>query len=292
MGSQNQSMEVKNIKTTYCLTFDIDDLAARDIESKSVTMNGVLWKVRLCKRTTDDEDTVDIYLICIPNVENINMKWNCEAQVTFKLLAFDSDDEETETLPKTEFNNNCLMHGIRGFKNWDELIKPENHFVREKINRATLEIELQTGPLNFLTPEGMDITSTKVLFFMDNISENHVQNSPEVIVRGIRWAVSAEKTCEYLTVCLHAREDDLDRNWYWRVNYSVRIVSFDDEVNKRPNIHRSEPTNYRWGASVFGFSEFMKWTDFIHPCYNYIEQKTAVLELDLSVDAPRPLWDT
>lgn len=282
------------LETIFRFKVNIDNVSdLGEIESSEIILSKVPWRVKLCKRSTsennNDANVLDIFLVGAPPPDICTeTKWSCEVKAFFKLLAFDSPAKEiVKYFSKKEFNNKCLSHGITEFVSWDELLDEKNQYVHE--NEATFEIEILTNPLNCVKPRTMEQTSTKVRVIVENISKLGNTYSPELIIRGIRWKIQTKKEDEHFAVYLWATEDDMDMNWCWEVEYSFKLLSFNSKVE--PIDCKSTSDVFRWGTPSWGYGKLIKWPELMDPKRRFVRNDTSLLEVKFAVKPPKPLWE-
>lgn len=278
------------LETVFRFKFDIEHLNTREIESPEFSLSKVNWKIKLRKRSTsennNDANVLDVFLVCAA-LSDVCSTWSCEVQANFKLLSLNSSENDIEkSLSKKEFNNRCLSHGIHKFIEWSELVDPKNSFVDE--NEAIFEIEILTNPLNCVKSMKMEQTSTKLRLIVENVSKLGNTYSPEVMVRGIRWKIQTKKEDEHFAVYLWAVEDDMDISWTWEVEYSFKLLSFNNKVE--PIDCKSTSDLFRWGTPSWGYGKLIKWSEFVDPKRRFVRNDTAILQVQFTVMPPKPLW--
>lgn len=285
------SSNVDCLETNFRFKFDIEKLESKEIESPEFSLSKLNWKIKLCKRSTSESNTIDtnvldIFIVCVA-LSDICAAWSCDVRANFKLVSSSASEQEIEkSFTRKEFNNKCLSHGINGFISWAELIDPKNGYVNE--NEAIFDIDILTNPLNCIKSMEMEQTSTKFRLIVENVSKLGNTYSPEVIVRGVRWKIQTKKEDEHFAVYLWAVEDDMDMNWCWQVEYSFKLLSFNSKIE--PIDCKSTSDVFRWGTPSWGYGKLIKWLDFVDAKKRFVRNDTAILQVKFTVKPPMPLW--
>lgn len=280
------------LETIFRFKFNIESLDAGEFFSPEIKLSKLSWKVKLCKRikcvNNCDESFIDIFLVCEPSPDISISKWSCKVCAVVKLLPFESADKAIiKRMPKKEFSNKCLLHGIYEFCSWNDFVDAKNRYINE--GEATFEVEILTNPLNCIKTMAMEQTSTKLRVIVENVSKLGNSYSPEVIVRGIRWKIQTRKEDDHFAVYLWAVEDDMDMNWCWEVEYSFKLLSFNSKIE--PVDCKTTSDVFRWGTPSWGYGKLIKFTEFMDPRKRYVRNDTAILEVKFAVKAPKPLWE-
>lgn len=256
------------------------------VESSSVLLREVSWKIKLCKRKNeekeadkeeeDSKEILDVFLVSA--FGNGTEKWSCEAQASFTLL---QKDEKTiqKKLTARKFSNSNLSFGIENFISWDKFI--EDHV---EDNKAAFEIELTTNPLKRTTPMKMQQVHTRMHISLQNVSTMKETYSPEMIMQGVRWRVHILNQESFLAVFLKANDDDIDLNWVYDIEYKFKILNYtgqDREVGRKDE--------YSWTSSSSGFPRIMPWTEFIDKRKGIVVDDKANILVEFKVNEPRPM---
>lgn len=293
--SEEEEMAVSKIncfKTIVQFEFDVDKLNCVELESPEIVLSEVHWKIKLAKRTADPESVnkfvLDVMLLAVRTIADENTAaWSCEARAVFKLMSSDAENEIVKTISKRGYNNECSMHQIKDFICWNEMTDPENRYVIG--NKATLQAEISTNPLKREKSTELEVTSTDFRVVIENVNKLGINFSPKVTVRGIRWELLTAKENEHLCVFLSAINDDMDSNWVWAVHCSFKLLTFNpavDSVTEQISSRR-----FQWGSCSRGYPQFMKWSEFVDPKNFYVRKDTAIIEVRLTVESPKPLWE-
>lgn len=101
-----------------------------------------------------------------------------------------------------------------------------------------------------------------------------------------RWTVIAERKDYYLGVHLLADRNDLDMSWTWNGTVTFKLLSSLEEKS----ISATHVFTFDWRNSSCGFSEFIEWDKFIDSDNKYIQNDAAMLQVEIYVHPPKPLW--
>lgn len=253
------------------------------VESSNVVLRDVSWKVKLCKRPTKDIDTtkatnvVDIFLISA--LDDGSGKWSCEAQAVFTLLQKEGQNDKTirNVLQKQQFGDANLSFGIENFVDWDKFLA---EYVND--NKAFLDVEISTNPLQRIVPSKMVQLYTRLHMFVENVSKLDEIFSSEVIVQGIKWKIHIEKIADNLAVYLLA-SDITDMSWSYSGDIKIELLSYDG----RPLAQRLGH-DFSWATPEAGFDKFLSWSEFIDSKNKYVVNDKANFIVEFKVDEPKP----
>lgn len=261
-----------------------DDVHAIMTESPAFQFCDINWKIRLVKKPIGDiteRDVIAIYLVS--NIDNDNVKWSCEAKAVFKLLQLKSSDKNSaivKCLPKQRFRNECCVHGIDNFIEWDQFI--EHYVVGAK---AIFQIEIYANPSLSISPIDIQEIGSVFRFMITNVSSFETSRSEDVLLQEIRWHVRVLKQNGYLAVFLSAQEVDLDLNWCYEVKATFKLLSFEHDPVKN-----SFCQIYRWGVISWGIN-LIKWDDFVDRDQHFVVNDSAFIFCEVRVEPAKPIWD-
>lgn len=131
---------------------------------------------------------------------------------------------------------------------------------------------------------------------MKNVTELTQVYSPEVVLQGVRWKIKTEKASsgssyndwkKYLSVSSIANELDLYEDWSWNTTFALKVLSFKENTRTEWN---NFTQNFHWARLNWSLSNVMSWSALIDPDYNYVGNNSTVFLIELTVDAPKPMW--
>lgn len=273
----------------FRFTVDIKKLASKSVTSSEIRLSGVNWKVKVEKKSIKKfkKKVLGIYLMS--EFDDKSKGWSCGAQAAFKLLPKDDDKMEqsiVKYLPRQKFTNDERSHGFNEFIQWNAFLED---FVDKNKNKAIFEIEISTEPS--IRTIGLDVDQKYGKFRVNvkNIDKLGRCDSPKTVVRGIKWWLCTKKDDDKLSLYLYADGNDLNINCFCEVEATFQLLSFDKKVAPvKKSLTQEFPfygSNWNWG-----YKEFLKWSDFISADNSYVRNNTAIVDVEIKVNEPKPQW--
>lgn len=266
--------------TNFPFTLNVTNFRA--VITYKFELSNLLWTVHFAKAA----GTLQISLSS--SLNNGTSVWYCDAHAVFKLFHKNGEARRTieRSLDNCRFSHSDLSRNVT-FIEWTELLK---EYVNDQ-NEAKFEIELLTKPLKCIEPIRIKQTSTAFQFVMEKVSKLTSINSSEIVVRDIKWRIFVKKESvpsrqeeDNFDLYLIADENDLDKNWYWKVTASLKLLSFKKNIDP---IHCQFTEHYQWGASYFGCKNVLPFSVLIN---NYTLDDVAIFLIEFKVEPPEPLW--
>lgn len=269
--------------------------AGKCSESGEIKLQGVAWKIELCKRTTEKEkenendkekiDVVDIFLVS--SFTDETSKWSCEAKANFVLKSVRPEHKEiAKQLETKKFTIANPREGHKWFVNWDDL---KNNYSEGDV--ATFEITLEIEPPTRIAQ--LEQTSTTFYFKVPDVHRYTSPNgtsSNDVDLRGVNWHYKAMKAKnaagkDTFAIYLYANQDDMDLYYQWQANTTITLISSKKEKNHSLKFGNS----YHWRNLVYGLTAFIEWDNFINKDNGYVISGGAIFKIDLAVQEPKLL---
>lgn len=254
-----------------------------DYLTPKMILADLFWRVKMCKETTfGGEDVVNVFLECSPG--SSTLKWACEAKATISLCPITPNQEPyRKTLAKTTFTENSPSVGCVAFAKWTE-------FKRYELNGIIcVDVHLSANPAKEHITSEIEQTATKFRFTVENMSKLSRKSSPEVTVQGTNWYVVLKKDDGSLSVFLYIKRNIFNENWFWKVKWSLKLLSFCAGA-ETPPICKQFSHIYGYKTESWGFMKFIAWNDLMNPAKKYVQDDKAMFDIDLEVDSPTPLW--
>lgn len=267
--------------TIFPFTLDVKNQSG--MVTHNFQLSNLLWTVYFAKA----EDFLQIWLSSSPN--DTTPVWYCDAWAVFKL--FHKNGEVGRTVVKSlnnyRFSHLKLSSENIAFIEWNELL---NEYVDNQ-NQAKFEINLSTNPFKCIEPLKIHQTSTIFQFVLEKVSQLTSVDSSPVVLRDIKWWIHAQRISDrreedYFALYLIADEEDLDKNWFWEVTASLKLLSANKNIDP---VHYRFTENYQWGASRFGCKNLLPFSTLIKPGH-YAVNDMVIFFIEFSVQTPQPLW--
>jgi len=279
--SYGNSVNVNCIGSVIRFTSNISNIGSRCIESPEITLNNLLWNVKICY----ENSAAWAYLESSSNDKASN--WTCDARATIKVLPRNNNHERifVKQLPSYRYSESKTNQRIQ-LMSWTDFT---NHYVTE--NEVNFEIGISTIPVRSKSPPSMNQISTTFLIPLDDVNNLTEINSSVVIVQGVKWRVQVRKSNQNLSLYLIADdENDFGLGTFYSVEAYFKLLTFN--INTKP-IVKNFTHNYSWGNLVNGIDEFLSWSTFTESNSNFITQNKARIVVQLNVGEPQStLWDT
>ncbi|KAL3105479.1 hypothetical protein niasHT_030347 [Heterodera trifolii] len=252
--------------------------------SEKVYINGLPWiilaQIRMKWGSTDNENCLGIYLLCIAPKEDSN--WRCRVHsATFRIVSQKKGaHNSTGTLYDNMFNNKKKL----------ELMDPSNGFYNREEDKVTLDIDITVKQEN-INKFVLNESKSKGTLFMEieKMSEFareiilSERKSETVHIKGLSWKILAQinqwtegtdnaKCLGIFLFCAAPNEE----NWSCECSAIIRIVSqMNDVLDYRVEFNDKLLNNERngWGTNFFLFAQLM---DPSKGFYNKNEDKVTV----------------
>lgn len=176
---------------------------------------------------------------------------------------------------------------------WDELLKPENGFIDN--NSIKLEVTIVSHTTfqmvkNFVqsmsAASSVGISVPRFRIEIPNIRKLDVVKSPEVTIRGVRWAVFVRKQIVdaklLLNVYLHCiQSGEVGKNPYVASSL-IKLLSFNEMVKAVTceNVPHVFDTDLGYGGLLIGWDELFD----ANKCF--VKNDTIVLDISINVADP------
>lgn len=263
---------------------------SKSVKTPEFQFSNSKWKVRFSRKRNDrGDECLAIHLECVSlkktsifSKYGMRQEWSREAQATFKLLQTHghSDKSVVRYLSIKTFQNTKLSHGIDDFIEWAAFFKDHAHD-----NLATFEINISASPLKPKrnTVQKIIPISTKMLVVIKGAKDLITMSSSEAIIQGIRWRVCVKKLYEHLGVFFVANENDMDANWFYKVDARVTLISSNLDLE---NYSLNFVHKFQKGLNNVGYPKFIKWSDFV----DITKGLKAEFNIEIKVEDPEPTW--
>lgn len=280
------TVDVSSYGTHFLLNLRLDDIEANAkncTTSPDFWLSNVTWAVRACITNASGKDVLNVFLVS----EIRSPSYTSEAEATFKLFLNNSDTRYYQKfLPWKKFTFAQQSHGLLGFLG-DSLL--ENYITDRKLR---FEIEVTTKPLQISVERDMERTGAKVRAVLKNVS--HLQNqsarSSEVVVRGIRWTVTAAVDGSgYFAVYLKANNNDLELDWSTNVTVHFKVVPYNTHNSDIKPIEKTIEKTYRKNLNEYG-PQLYNFKAFINSTNGYVINDTSVMLIEFEVEEKDPIW--
>lgn len=263
---------------------DVDKLGSDCINSPDIIINSLPWTIRLCKRSnayTDYDEygyNLDLYL---ESPFSRVTDWSCEAQAVIKLLPrVDGNFTPIQkNITKQEFHSSNSIYELKSFVKHDDLL--EKYTTN---NVATFEITLSTNPLKKKLT--LSEKSSKFLMTIDQLKDFQSVSTTEIILRGMRWTVVAEKDDDYLSLHIEVNKEDINSDWGWDVTASFKLIS----TSKEKSQTRTVTHTFDLRSTRGGIPRFIPWSDLLYSENGFDQNDTVIFFVELSVGPPKLLW--
>lgn len=248
--------------------------------SPEILLNQIPWQVKVLRRSFLGEDSVDVFLVCSPASNESH--WTCEAKTTFTLEPIGAGQQPYEkSFPMTEFSKDANTIGIAPFTTWNELMKYAHN------DEVKFNVQLAANPILYMTPTNTVHFGAIFRHTIENINQLETESTQEIQLEGARWYVEfSKKGGHLLGVSLRRIRDPQNDNWTWETQFSFKIESFGRNVH--PILRDSHNCfSSRSAKSI----HFIGLNELLDPVKQYVKNDAIIVEIDLKVSAPKPLWD-
>lgn len=253
--------------------------------SSEVVLGDVPWTIKVRESQDGNEIVLDAALMCSsPKELKTDQQWTCEAMARVSVCSFDAKRQINEkTIPKTQFGNNC----------WSgkpiEVIRAADLSKYTQNGRVEFDVGVVLArPIFYQSSAEIDHQLAKFEFAVKNVSQIGTKRSPDLKVRGTLWDIFFKKDDGDMAIALGHKSYYLNVNWSWKVQCSFTLLSFDETI---PPVTKTFFKDFQFDVPNWGFAKFMAWNELMDPAKRFVENDVAVIEIDLKVDAPKPLWD-
>lgn len=274
-------VEIYQKEAHFEFSIESDDFDKEHVTSEVILAN-IPWKVKVSKRQNDGEDVIDLHLVCSPAIQPNTLEWFYEAKMTVTLCPAASDQQPYQkSLAKVTFKNGKESHGLTGFIKFADL-KPytQNGLIY-------FEVRLSVGPLKVRDKTQIEQKRSIFQFTLDDVSKLK-KHSVDVSVGGNKWSVFLDKRIDSLGFFLRDERNSQNSNWTWNANYSLKLLSFDDNID---SLIRKLNQTFHLKGQDWGFRCFISWKDLMDPAKKYVQDDKAIFEVDLEVSPAKPLWN-
>lgn len=265
--------------TIFNFTANVDVLENDCLEISELEFFNIIWTIKLWKGAGNA-----LQFSISSDCGNNGTKWFCEASIILKIRHVENSEYFVEKVSRFKFSDEKPSYENEHLIDWHTFL---NSYVKDK-NEIFFEIEFIMNPPLKQT-QSIDAFYTRFHVFFNDV--NRSSYSPTTIVRGVQWLVGIEKTNENgikkLAVYLHADEKDLDMNWSWPTEVTIKLLSFSNEVDP---IQYHFTHHYRRGAPNLG-CKLISWDDLIDSNMKYCYNNAINLEVTINVEQPKPIWD-
>lgn len=263
------------ISGIFQLTVDDTDLAKNSIESSEIRLSDVNWKIKLEKRIIDgNKEYLGVYLVStfVDGAANLS----CEAQATFKLLRNNGQIAESivKYLQSQTFNNANPSHGFDDYIDWNDF---NAGFVSAQ-GKTILKIELSTQPVYRTIALDIQQEYAKLHVVVEQVNEIQCCQSPEIIVRGIKWKVMIKKNDDDLAIFLWADKMDMDKNWIYKADCTFHLLAHD---KADAGIKKFTKATFHYDSDDWGYLHFVKWSDFTGPRFTIGDKANFIVEFNV-----------
>lgn len=250
-----------------------------EYSTPEVIVANIPWKIKICKKLVNDEDLIQLFLVCTPKIESEKMDWSCEAMATVSFYLSDNQQSLQKNLPRTEFKKGSIDSVLIAFIKYADL-KPY-----EREDELLVVVHLWANIMRYIWPSKLEHTHITFRFTVENISELVKKFSPEVNVRGTKWSLSVGKTDDYLSLYLYEKRYPQNANWTWNAKCCVKLLSFDENI--QPFVRNINHNFYK--DPIWGYTRFLHMETLMDPVKKYVQNDCIVLEVNLEVDPPKPV---
>lgn len=262
-----------------------------DNETREVVLADIPWKIKISNQSDGNEKVIKVSLIGSAPANVGDSDWFCEAMAKISPLFSKANCNET-IVPTTKFSKYCLSSDsvdlIRYADSTDfDLTQYEHN------ERIMFDVHLLVNPTKYFTSSVLDQTHTTFRYTVENVSQSGRKISPELTLSGSSWYISLRKIEEKggkeasLALYLYNKRDERN-NWVWPTNTSFRLLSFDENI---PPMTRQLSCDFYLDSGNRGYSNFVDWNTLMDPTKKYVQNDTAIFEIDLKVELPKPLTD-
>lgn len=245
-------------------------------QSSDFKLNGVTWKLEVCKKNVDTVDYASVGLVS--TFDGDTASWSCEAEANVKLLPLKDGDKIIEGKIKSfTYSKATPSKPNEKFIEWKDL---NDKYLKD--GEAFFEFHVKTKSPD-RSPR-LEQTTAKFNVRVKQINQLGNEYSNEVVVRGIRWQIMASKMTEHFAVFVIANENDIDTDAKWEVTAEIKLLSNNKEKFKKKKFSKAL---FDWTQTSWGYVNFLKWDEFIKVENKYVQNNAALLEIELIVN-PKP----
>lgn len=261
-----------------------------EFNTPDITVGEVPWYLRIRKIIIDEENhsILQVQMICKYKDEpqTDNFKWWIEAGATFKLIAFNENNQSIEKIiPKKKFNETSRTAELPNFVSWEQLNDKKFNFIQ--MDEFTIEAMITASPLRKqIELSEFEQICTKFGFIIQNVKNLNFIDSPKTILRGTKWFFRFQKQNDALSIHLNNERSPENYAWSFEVNFSVKLLSFDDNIEP---LEKRLCQRFDSDRNVWGWSNFIKWNDLIYKEKKYVHNN-AFFEISIDVGQWKLLW--
>lgn len=269
---------------------NIKDITEKGYDTSAAKSNGVEWKIHLVKnkaKSSDDiggnrnskreEDKFNLDISLVGNFADDTENWSVDVEAEFVLFPKTGTDTYSKKTDQAKTINKNSNLDFKDFIEWQKLT---DTYSNEGV--AAFEIRLKVGKPN---RHELERIWAKIPFPVRNINKD-VQ-SPEVVVRGIRWhALSQRKTYtngDAIAVLLYANSSDMDINLKWNVYMEFTLYSLKKDVEA---VTKNVTHEFSWNDMNYGYISFLNWKDFTDTEKQFVVKDSAVFDVEFHVSEP------
>ncbi|XP_055296499.1 uncharacterized protein LOC129565538 [Sitodiplosis mosellana] len=264
-----------------------------EIWSPEYLVQGIPWKVKVCKRVNEQKESLGVYLYCAEKEKPEN--WSHVAFGTFKLLPFNNKINPVEyNLDPHVFDNSGRGIGTMSLIDWQNLLDVGKYYVKN--DNINLDIKIGAADpdedaKSKFTFEHIEsgcgegcVTSFRLS--VTNIEHLIAVRSPTFNMRKLRWDFSVYKSrSSMLSVCLKSK--DINEKISFKSKASVKLISSEgDEKTVEVNRVRS----YKNSSELFQF-EVGSWDELFKPENGFVKNNSIIMEVLIIMTKPEGVRD-
>ncbi|KAG4070371.1 hypothetical protein HA402_006513 [Bradysia odoriphaga] len=251
-----------------------------------MTVQGIPWKVRVCKKTTDEIKSLGVYLYCAKNDNTPN--WTHTAFATFKLLSFNANVQAAEYfLAPYIFDHQGVGRGVVSLIKWDNLMDVGKGYVKD--DAIVLNVEIEAADPNEMNQSHMHCANVDKCcdelcwsthrLTIGNISNLMAVRSQQFEIRNLPFRFIVLKDgMKNLGFDLHS---DWNSSASCKIQMTVKLIS--SRADKKIEQVRNR-TILSFG--VLGISNIISWKELMMPQNGFIQNDVIFIEVDIKASRP------
>lgn len=209
-----------------------------------------------------------------------------EAFATFKLLLNETNEILfAKQLPKKEFNERFQQNTLDGFISWNDFIDPSKKIITS--GKIRFDVEIFADPVKLCNPIGVECTRSTFKIVIEDVMKMGVLSSQKMVIRDLEFWIELRKADEHIGIFLCCDEKKIPKNWFYEVNAKFRMLSAGNGTVLKENQFKKD---FRAGLFDWGFKEFIPWELLVKAANPKIWMDHAYFEVEIEVDAVKPLW--